>query len=417
MSEPARTGHAPRADARAINVLYCEHNVDGTVGGSYFSLLYLVKGLDRSRFRPTVVFYTDHALVPAFRAAGIETIVWPRPTPFRFAAGLRGMWRWLGLPLLMLQKVFNLVRGFIGPAIARARFLKARGFDLVHLNNSVLYNHDWMLAASLSGTPCITHERGINERYGSGVRYFARRLAAVICISDAVRQQMHEHGADFGNLVTIPNGLDPDAMSVRTQPAELRAAWQLDPDAVVIVMVGNIKAWKGQDTLVRAMDQVRQSVSAARCLLVGDTSPADRDYERTLRELVRTLGLDEHVIFTGYQSQVADFLRMSDIVVHTSVLPEPFGRVILEAMACRKPVIASRAGAIPEIVVEGDTGLTFPPGDAEALAGAIVQVAGDRAAAERMGERGYDRLMQTFHIRRNVEATERLYERVLGAAD
>ncbi|MGH6692214.1 MAG: glycosyltransferase family 4 protein [Gammaproteobacteria bacterium] len=401
---------------RRIRIVYCENNVDGTVGGSYYSLLYLVKGLDRTRYEPIVIFYTHHSLLPAFRDAGIETQVWPRAKAFSFGARVPPPLRRVRTPLLVLQKALNVLRTFLVPALVRAWFLATRGVSIVHLNNSVLYNHDWMLAARLARKTCLTHERGINDRYPTTAKYFSRRLDAVICISDAVRDNMRERGADFGNLVTIHNGLDPQMMRRETPPEALRAALGLTPADLVVCMIGNIKAWKGQDTLIRAMDRVRRVLPQARSVLVGDTSPSDRAYEETLRALVASLDLERHVVFAGFQRNVTDFLMMCDAMVHASVLPEPFGRVILEAMACRKPVIGSRAGAIPEIVEEGRTGLTFPPGDAERLAEAIVTVVTDRSRAARMGERGYDRLVREFHVARNVEATQRTYESLLRAA-
>lgn len=205
-------------------------------------------------------------------------------------------------------------------------------------------------------------------------------------------------------------------MKISVRSEALRATYGIATETVVIGMIGNIKAWKGQDTLSRAMDRVRRSVPNVCCLLVGDTSPSDREYQQSLHALVASLGLDKVVVFTGFQRNVGDFLMMFDVMVHASVLPEPFGRVILEAMACKKPVIASRAGAITEIVEEGKTGLTFPPGDSEALAETIVSLIGDRERIRRFGESGYKRLVNEFHISKNVESTQRLYERILSAA-
>ena len=398
------------------NVLYCENNVDGTVGGSYYSLLYLVKGIDRSKYNPIVIFYTDHRLLPAFREAGVETLLWRKVGSFAFAAHFRGALGWLRAPMLVLQKGLNFVSGFLVPALQRAWFLRRRHVRLVHLNNSVLYNHDWMLASRLTGIPCVTHERGINERFPAAAKHFGAGLKAVICISEAVRDNMRRRGADFGNLVTIHNGLDPAMMRITRDAGELRKALGLNADAIVVGMIGNIKAWKGQDTLIRAIDHVRGRVPSVRCVLVGDTSPADREYEQSLRALVGSLGLERHVIFTGFQQHVADFLMMFDVVVHASVLPEPFGRVILEAMACRKPVIGARAGAIPEIVDEGKTGLTFEPGDAAALADAALRLVEDPEHCREMGERGYERLVRQFDISQNIKATERLYESWLRAS-
>ncbi len=214
----------------------------------------------------------------------------------------------------MAQKALNFVRGFVGPALARAWFLRSRRIAIVHLNNSVLYNHDWMLAALLTRAVCVTHERGINDRFPAAARFFGRRLNTVICISEAVRENMRRRGADFGNLVTIYNGLDPEMMRVQTPASELRRTYGIGPDQVVIGMVGNLKSWKGQETVVRAVDHVRRTCPAIRCFFVGDTSPADKAYEQTLKALVASLGLEEHVIFTGYQRNVTDFLMMFDVV-------------------------------------------------------------------------------------------------------
>ncbi|MGA6826482.1 glycosyltransferase family 4 protein [Nitrospira sp. NS4] len=402
-----------------VEVLYCENNVDGTIGGSYYSLLYLVKNLDRQRYHPIVIFYTEHALLPAYQEAGVETYVWEKAKTFTFGSLNHRFWRWLRpiRPIaLLLQKALNFVHEFLVPAVVRAWYIKRKGVKIVHLNNSILYNHDWMFAAKLAGARCVTHERGINDRFTASAKYFGKRLDAVICISEAVRRNMHDRGADFGNLVVVHNGLDPDSMKMKIRPDALRAVYEIEPETVVVGMVGNIKSWKGQDTVVRAIDRVRRAFPSVRCVLVGDTSPSDKDYERSLHELVASLGLEKHVIFTGFQRHVGDFLMMFDVVVHASVLPEPFGRVILEAMACKKPVIGARAGAIPEIVEEGKTGLTFPPGDAECLAEAIMMLAGDREKGQRFGENGFNRLVNEFHIARNIEATQRLYERILGAA-
>lgn len=406
------------ASSNPIKVLYCESNVDGTVGGSYYSLLYLVKSIDREKYHPIVVFYTEHTLLPAYREAGVETHVWKKTKSFTFGSPHHKIWKWLS-PLrpvaAICQKLLNFVLGFVVRAFECAKYIKENGIKIVHLNNSVLYNHDWMLAAKLAGVKCVTHERGMNDRFPLSAKYFSKGLDAVICISEAVRKNMRERGSDFGNLVVIHNGLDPTSMKIVIQPEALRATYGIAPETVVIGMLGNIKAWKGQDTLIRAMDKVRRSVPDVCCLFVGDTSPSDQEYEQSLHALVDSLGLDKQIVFAGFQRNVGDFLMMCDVMVHASVLPEPFGRVILEAMACKKPVIGSRAGAIPEIVEEGQTGLTFPPGDAECLAENIVSLIDDRERSRRFGESGYKRLVNEFHITKNVESTQRLYERILGA--
>jgi glycosyltransferase involved in cell wall biosynthesis len=399
-----------------VRVVYCEGNVDGTIGGSYYSLLYLVKGLDRRRYEPLVIFHAETGLLGRFHEAGVETLVWPRLVPATFAGRLSRGWGPIRSVLLVVQKAVNFVRGFLWPAVAQAIFLRRRGARIVHLNNSVVCNHDWMLAARLAGLACVTHERGINDDYPSAARYWAQRLDAVLCISDAVRRQLEAHGLDNGNLITIHNAFDPAESKFRQSASELRAAHGIPADAPVLVMTGNLKAWKGQEAVIRAMAQVSRTHPKARCLLVGATSRLDLDFEARMRALVSELGLQEHVLFVGFRENVADYMRMADVVIHASVLPEPFGRVALEAMACRKPVIGSDAGGIPEIVQDGSTGFTFPPGDTNRLAEKVNWMLDHPEEAARMGERGYTRLVEHFPISANVRATEHVYERVLAGA-
>jgi glycosyltransferase involved in cell wall biosynthesis len=98
------------------------------------------------------------------------------------------------------------------------------------------------------------------------------------------------------------------------------------------------------------------------------------------------------------------------------VTPEPFGRVLLEAMAMRKPVVGSRGGAVPEIVVDGETGYTFAPGDSGELAARILDLLEHPDRARAFGEAGYQRLVDEFHVDRNVERTMAVYARVLPAS-
>lgn len=174
-------------------------------------------------------------------------------------------------------------------------------------------------------------------------------------------------------------------------------------------MVGNLKQWKGQETLVRAMSQVARVHPTCRCVLVGDTAADDQPYAEGLRNLVVSLGLEQVAAFAGFRSDVPD-LRVSQPSWY--MLRSNPGRVVLEAMACRKPVIGSRGGGITEIVADGVSGLMFPPGDSEALAASIVDLLGDPRRRAAMGEAGYQRLVEKFSLAQNVVQTESPYRQL-----
>ena len=207
-----------------IRVLFCENNVDGTVGGSYFSLLYLVKGLG-SR-----ALCADRGLLHRPPAGAGFPRRRRRDATSGCAAGrsrsalARPRGRGCVRPQLVLRKALNYLRGFVGPALFRAWFLATRNVSIVHLNNSVLYNHDWMLAARLAGKR-VPDARAGHQRRGTPrpPSSSVSGSTPIVCISEAVRQNMRDRGADFGNLVTIHNGLDPAEMRPTIDAAALRA--------------------------------------------------------------------------------------------------------------------------------------------------------------------------------------------------
>jgi len=389
----------------AVPVLYVEGNVDGTVGGSYYSLFFLVSGLDRERFEPLVVFAAENGLRPRFETHSIRTLIRPLPAPTRLRVpGGR-----------LLSKAANFVRGWLIEPLRLARLMRRERIRLLHLNNSVTRNHTWTLAALLCGIPVITHERGINDHFKSRDLKLGRRMRAVICISAAVRDNFAARGVRDLPLLTIHNGLDPAQMRVTRDAGQIRGELGVPGSARLIGIVGNIKPWKGQEVVIRAMSRLRDEFPDLHCLLIGDTSPDDMAYRERMHALIGEFGLKGRVLITGFKQDIANYVNVLEIQVHASVAPEPFGRVLLEAMALEKPLVASGDGAVPEILVDGVTGYLFPPNDAEALAARLRSLLGDPAGAAAMGRAGRKRLEAEFSITRNVAETQRLYERLLGS--
>jgi len=388
----------------AQRILYVEGNVDGTIGGSYYSLLYLVSGLDRSRYQPMVVFARDNPLVARFQAAGAQVMLHapPRPTV-------------LPGPLRLLAKGINFVRGMVAEPLLLASLLRRERIALVHLNNSIIRNHPWMVAARIAGIPCITHERGINAAFPRRAVVLAKRLTAIICISRAVHENFQSLGLGHLRLVTIHNGLDPAEMKVTRSAAEIRLELGVGPQQRLIGIVGNIKPWKGQEVVIRAMSALKDRHPDLVCLLLGDNSPDDARYRDHIANLIHDIGLDGRVIVTGFRADVANYVNALEIQVHASVNPEPFGRVLLEGMALGKPLVASGGGAVPEIVVDGVTGLLFEPGNSSALATCLGQLLADPGRAATMGAAGRRRLETEFSIQHNVQATQAVYLGILGA--
>jgi glycosyltransferase involved in cell wall biosynthesis len=183
-------------------------------------------------------------------------------------------------------------------------------------------------------------------------------------------------------------------------------------DSPVVLLIGRIAEWKGQHIFIAAAQTVIQRFPDAIFQIVGSPLFGEEDYEQSLRELVRELGVEHSVQFLGFRSDIVELIEHSDIVVHTSCIGEPFGQVVVQGMAASKPVIATLGGAIPEIVIPGVTGLLTQMGNSDALADAIFTLLRDPASAVQMGIEGKERVRRKFTITHTVNAVVGLYDRI-----
>jgi glycosyltransferase involved in cell wall biosynthesis len=402
-------------------VLYVERNIDGTIGGSYRSLLYLVRLLPKDQWRPVVAFYRDHHLMDDYRKAGCKVLLLEYPTSVNLLAraGALGRVAPLRLLILLLQKALNLVRGSLALCISHIRLLRRERVEVVHLNNGVMSGTELLCAARLLGIPTIVHQRGIQSIPGT-FRMIRRLIDHVISVSDAAGAHLVAHGLPREKCTTVHNGIDPEEFraTVTRSAAEVKASLGLPADAMVIGNSGMIKVWKGQLSLVEAMARLRSRHPRVHCVIVGATSDSydgDAAYLQRIRAFMTENGLDECVHFAGYQSKIADYLQIFDIMVHTSVDPEPFSRSILEGMTMGRAIVASRNGGTPEAIEHGVTGLLYEPGNAVELAEKLEALLRDRDQRAALGQRAQRRIDERFSIRKNVDATQQIYSRVLNS--
>lgn len=387
-------------------ILFVESNRDGTVGGSYFLLLDLIRGLDRSRYEPIVGFHRENYLMDQFRAAGAEVVLFDNLKPVDFGA-LNGV-------LNPIKRLGNLYRGLYAQARVHAKYLREQRIDLVNLNNSMTRNHAWMLAARQVGIPCITHEMGINKSYSFLSRYFGKRLDRIISLSHAICKAMLENGGiDYPNVQVIHCGIDLTRYQIKETPAQLRQKHAIPEGAPVIGVVGNIREWKGQETLVRATAILKKKYPDIRCVLVGDCGKADQEYGDRLDRIAKELDVTGNIIKTGFQRNAIDYMELMDVVTHTSIHPEPFGIVTLEAMSRSKPLVSTTIGGPAEVVVNGESGLLVDPGKPADLAGAVERFLSDPEYARLTGKRGYERMAANFSMKQSIDKTMAVYAEVL----
>ncbi len=225
---------------------------------------------------------------------------------------------------------------------------------------------------------------------------FRRADAHLLCFSDAVARSLTALGLASTRIHRVHHGVDISAIEAAAHaiPAPI-----IPGQGPVVAMFGRISYWKGQTVFLDAVGSLLARGIKLRPVLVGDAVFQEDAYLDDFRRRLATLP-EPGAHWAGWQDHPLAWMNGADIVVHASTRPEPFGLVAIEAMALGKPVIATRGGGIPEIVVDGETGLLVPMADAPALARAIERLMGDHRQQTSMGDRGRERVREFFSLSR-----------------
>ncbi len=295
---------------------------------------------------------------------------------------------------------FSSLPGFISLVVKVARV--AQGFDVLYANTAkaVIIT---AVAASILRKPFLFHLHDIIDaqhfnRLNRWLLVTAANLATgVVANSEATAEAYRKAGGRNRNLTVLPNGFRVERFGEDSVVAPCPTKNPGD-DRAMVGMFGRITSWKGQKILIQALRQL-PGVTA---IIVGDAlfTAGDEQYKRELMLLVERLGLTDRVHFMGFQPDILPFLRAVDLVVHCSISPEPFGRVIVEAQLAGRPVIASRCGGPAEIIEDGVTGILVDPGDAGELVSAMEQLLNNRRWAETLARSGREAAVQRFDLER-----------------
>lgn len=388
-------------------ILYVESNRDGTIGGSYYSLFYLVEGLDKEKYEPIVMFYEDNPLIGKFEKVVKKVIVFDHYSP------ASGRMRDFGD---FVKFVPRFVRDILYGHFEIVRKISEIKPDIVHLNNSYAFNHDWVLACKRLGIKIIAHDRGTRPGVSLQTKFFVRFLDAIICVSDAYLKYVTEQALKPKIACRVYNGLNIkqfDALHSSKIKNLVRRDLGVKNEDILIGMVGNIDYWKGQIVLVKAMSLVLRRYSDVKAVLVGKTVIGAEEYEADIRAFISLNNLNDKIILAGYREDISVLLDAFDIFAHASIEPEPFGRVIIEAMAMKKPLIATKPGGPAEIIVDGESGVLIEMNDEFAMADAIMDYIGDMVKAEQIGKNAYTRVVENFSAKKMVQGVEDVYQTVL----
>ncbi len=299
-------------------------------------------------------------------------------------------------------------------------FLRKNPYHVVHTHNSKA-GFVGRLAAAMARVPVIVHTvhgfafHDQEPRWRQVLFLNLERLASHWCQKMIFISQplldwgLKEHIVPREKTVKIYSGIQLEHFHPvdRDEKNRIREKWKLRPEEAVIGIVSKLWEGKGHATLIEAVKELTKDIKDVRLVIVGEGYLQDE-----LVKHVARLGLGDRVLFTGFQMDVSEIIATFDVAVLPSFF-EGMGRVILEAMAMAKPVVASRVGGIPDLVEDGRNGFLVQPGDVKALAAAIKRLLTDKELAGEMGSRGRKMVDEKFNSDIMVRSIEEVYRHLL----
>ncbi len=404
-----RRRHPGDAAASPAKVAFLASCVRG--GGAGWSMYYLIRHLDRTKVEPLVIIPAPGIFGEHYAELGVEVV-----TPDGFPE-TRSDRRFPGDGKLSLA--LSVGRNLIDLALLvprLAEILRSRGIEVLYCNNMRMHEIG-VPAAWMAGIPAVLHARNIYDIPALDRVY--RSLAGRETVHRVIANSHATAGIYTGHerrkVEIIHNGIDVTQYRSELIPSGvLRSKLGLSRDTTIIGYAGRIEPRKGIDVMIRAAARVLKTRAEVAFVVVGSVPKgAPADYRAEYERLAAELGIAEKVIFAGFRDDVRPATKDFDI----SCLPafrEPFGRVVIEAMALGKPVVACDAGGVPEIVTHGVDGLLVPPHDERALADAVGTLVDDEGLRTRMGvaaracaRRRFDVAMLTRDIEKTLLAAAR----------
>ncbi len=353
--------------------------------------------------------YRDHCLVGLFADGSFRNLLEQNQIPVAV----------LTTGQIQVRKESSLAQGLgslgqLVPLIAKVVQL-AHNYDLIYANTQKALVVG-ALASVFSRRPLVYHLHDIlsPEHFSQTNRRIAVTLAnrfasLVIANSQASKTAFVAAGGRPEITEIVYNGFDPKIyQSPKSDISQIRQ--QLRLDGFVVGHFSRLAPWKGQHILIEALAQCPVDVTA---IIVGDALFGEQDYAERLHQQVTALGLENRVKFLGFRSDIPLLMAACDLVAHTSTSPEPFGRVIVEAMLCGRPVVAAKAGGAIELVEKGINGFLVTPGNPQELAQVIITCLNEKEQTAAIANNARTTASQRFDVTNINQQIAQLIKRLV----
>jgi glycosyltransferase involved in cell wall biosynthesis len=299
-------------------------------------------------------------------------------------------------------------RRFLSTMLFFKKLIEKHKIDVVNTHSS---KDSWLVlpaARAAVNKPLVLRTRHLSTRIHPGLMnsFLYNRLPHfIITAGEEIKRQMVETNRYNSNKITsIPTGVDTDIFTPDVSHNDIRLELGLAPSTPLLGSVSVIRSWKGLDYLVRAMPAIIKAVPEVRLLITGEGP-----YLVKLKRTIKDSGVEDNIHLLGHREDVVDIFKSIDIVIHPSYANEGVPQALLQAMAMKKPVIASDLPALKEVVIDKETGIITPVKDPEGIARAVIGLINDSARLKEMGEKGRSLVLKSYSFTGMIERLETLY--------
>lgn len=364
--------------------------------GADIVMLELIKGINKEKFYPIVMLPNDGPLVEKLKAEKIEVIVEKYPILRRKYYNIKGIITYLINYMKYSKRI--------------SKYIKSNNIDIVHINTSAVLEGYYLHRKNNVKIIWHIHEILIKPKFIAKIIYkiIAKSADKVICVSKAVKEHFQTI-TKRSDVIVIYNGVDNNKFKPIKDIERVKKEFCIKDNDIVVGMVGRINAWKGQMDFLKAMELVTHRIPNVRILLVGGVFEGEEWRKEEIEKYIKSSINSEKIVIKDFREDVAQIYNIMDIFVLPSTNPDPLPTVVLEAMACGKPIVGYKHGGICEMVEENENGLFAEVRNIEDLGNKIAKLIEDQNVRYEMGKKSLERQKNMFSIESYIKNFEEVY--------
>lgn len=395
---------------KKIKILYIDSSLG--FGGSTVCLKNLITGLDKNKYETAVayIFQKENSSTGTFMG-GVKAYYLRGIGTDAYLAAVSAI---RNNRLLKKAKIVKIITFFVNLFFERMfsfskifLLIKKEKIDVVHFNNGI--SKSVIMACKSARIPCLCTVRSFSNRDKFSTFYW-KNNTRFVAVSNAVRNDfINNRGVDAKLVNVIYDGIE-----VPLKLSDLSISSNSSDGTKIIGTVGRLLPWKRQDLLIKAAVDLMGDGKSISCVVVGgsEDDAESKEYSKMLKDMA--VDLDKKIIFVDFSSNALEIMNQFDVFVLPSIT-EPFGMVVLEAMALGKPVVAFNAGGPAEIIRDREDGILVKPGDESGLKKAILDLLSDNILASRISENAYPAVRDRFPLNKTIKEYSMMYDELLGS--